>query len=66
MLPSPFGKVGSEVTLDQDYDLAHKGALSMLGSVKRERSDLDRLVGWVRVLAHDECRARLRPTPRCY
>jgi enamine deaminase RidA (YjgF/YER057c/UK114 family) len=48
-LAGPFGKVGAEVTQDQGYELARKVGLSILGDLKREISDLDRVTGWVRV-----------------
>ena len=43
------GKVGAEVTLEQGYAAARLTALSMLGSLKRELGDLDRIAGWLRV-----------------
>jgi enamine deaminase RidA (YjgF/YER057c/UK114 family) len=48
-LAGPFGKVGAEVTFERAYELAKLTALSMLGSVKREIGDLDRVVAWLRV-----------------
>jgi enamine deaminase RidA (YjgF/YER057c/UK114 family) len=45
----PFGKVGAEVTLDQANEVARKVSLSMLGSLRRELDDLDRIASWVRV-----------------
>lgn len=48
-LAGPFGKVGTDVTPDQGYDLARKVGLSILGSLRRELGDLDRIAGWVRV-----------------
>ena len=48
-LAGPFGKVGAEVTQDQGYELARKTGLSILGSLQRALSDLDRVAGWVRV-----------------
>jgi enamine deaminase RidA (YjgF/YER057c/UK114 family) len=49
-LAKPLGKVGAEVTVEQGYELARKTALAMLGSLKRELGDLDRIVAWNRVL----------------
>ncbi len=46
-LAGPFGKVGAQVTLEQGYQAARLTALSMLGSLKRELGDLDRIVAWV-------------------
>jgi enamine deaminase RidA (YjgF/YER057c/UK114 family) len=48
-LAGPFGKVGAEVSLEQAYQAARLAALSMLGSLKRELGDLDRVVAWLRV-----------------
>lgn len=45
----PFGKVGSEVSLEDAKALARKAALAMLGSLKRELGDLDRVSAWCRV-----------------
>lgn len=43
------GKVGAEVTLEQGYAAARMTALAILGSLKRELGDLDRIVAWLRV-----------------
>ncbi len=48
-LAEPFGKVGAEVSLEQGYQAARLTALSILGSLKRELGDLDRVVAWLRV-----------------
>lgn len=48
-LAEPFGKVGAELSLQQGYTAARLTALSMLGSVKRELGDLDRVTAWLRV-----------------
>jgi enamine deaminase RidA (YjgF/YER057c/UK114 family) len=48
-LAGPFGKVGAQVTLDEGYLAARLTALSVLGSLKRELGDLDRITAWVRV-----------------
>jgi enamine deaminase RidA (YjgF/YER057c/UK114 family) len=45
----PFGKVGSEVSLEQAYGAARLTALSILGSLHRSLGDLDRISAWVRV-----------------
>ena len=42
-------KVGLDVTLEQAQHLARLTALSMLGSLKRELGDLDRISAWLRV-----------------
>ena len=43
------GKVGAEVTPEEGYDAARATALSMLGTLKRELGDLDRVTAWLRV-----------------
>ena len=48
-IATPVGKVGGEVTLEQGYEAARLTALSILGSLKRELGDLDRIAAWVRI-----------------
>jgi len=48
-IAGPFGKVGAEVSPDQAYQAARLTALSILGSLKRELGDLDRVTAWLRV-----------------
>ena len=48
-LAGPLGKVGAEVSEEQAYEAARLTALSMLGSLKRELGDLDRITAWLRV-----------------
>ncbi len=48
-IAGPRGKVGAEVSLDQGYAAARQTALAILGSLKRELGDLDRVVAWLRV-----------------
>ncbi|MGW4489915.1 RidA family protein [Amycolatopsis sp. NPDC004368] len=48
-IAGPFGKVGAEVTEAQAYEAARLTALAMLGSLKRELGDLDRVTAWLRV-----------------
>lgn len=45
----PFGKVGIDVTAEEAYNSARLTALSILGSLKRELGDLDRVTAWLRV-----------------
>jgi enamine deaminase RidA (YjgF/YER057c/UK114 family) len=45
----PFGKVGAEVSPEEGYEAARLTALSILGTLKRELGDLDRVTGWLRV-----------------
>ena len=46
----PFGKVGAEISIEQGYEAGRLTALSMLGSLKRELGDLDRIEAWVKAL----------------
>jgi len=48
-IAGPFGKLGSDLTIEQGYQAARLTALSMLGSLQRELGDLDRIIGWRRV-----------------
>ena len=48
-LAPPQGKVGADVTTEQAYEAARLTALSILGTLKRELGDLDRVTGWLRV-----------------
>jgi enamine deaminase RidA (YjgF/YER057c/UK114 family) len=48
-LVGPFGQVGSDVSVEQGYQAARLIALSLLGSLKRELGDLDRVTAWLRI-----------------
>jgi enamine deaminase RidA (YjgF/YER057c/UK114 family) len=48
-LAGPFGKVGTDLTVEEGYEAARRTALSMLGSLERALGDLDRIVAWTRV-----------------
>jgi enamine deaminase RidA (YjgF/YER057c/UK114 family) len=48
-ISGPFGKVGDEVSVAEAYLAARCTALSILGSLKRELGDLDRVTSWLRV-----------------
>src|SRR5215471_13045588 len=52
-LAQPLGRVGEEVSPDEAYQAARLVALSMLGSLKRELGDLDRVTAWLRVHGMD-------------
>ncbi|CAA9462579.1 MAG: Bona fide RidA/YjgF/TdcF/RutC subgroup [uncultured Rubrobacteraceae bacterium] len=43
----PFGKVGEEVSPEEGYEAARGCALSVLGSLRRELGDLDRVSAWL-------------------
>ena len=45
----PLGKVGREVSPEQAHGAARLTALAILGSLKRELGDLDRIAAWTRV-----------------
>src|SRR5881628_3361085 len=48
-LAAPLGKVGLAVSLEQAQQSARLAALAILGSLKRELGDLDRVSAWLRV-----------------
>jgi enamine deaminase RidA (YjgF/YER057c/UK114 family) len=48
-IAGPSGKVGAEVSLKEAYQMARLTALAILGNLKRELGDLDRITGWLRV-----------------
>ena len=45
----PVGKVGADLTAEQGYAAARATALAILGDLKRELGDLDRVTAWLRV-----------------
>jgi enamine deaminase RidA (YjgF/YER057c/UK114 family) len=51
-IAGPFGKVGSavhEISVEQAYQSAKLTALSILGSLKREIGNLDKVTAWLQV-----------------
>ena len=48
-LAQPLGKVGQQVSQEQAYAAARLTGLAILGSLKRELGDLDRIAAWTRV-----------------
>ncbi|MBJ8340995.1 RidA family protein [Antrihabitans sp. YC3-6] len=48
-LAGPFGKVPSQVSVDDACDAARSAALSMIASVARAVGDLDRVTAWLNV-----------------
>ena len=48
-IAGPLGKVGAEVSPEEGYEAARLTALSVLGSLKRELGDLDRVSAWLMV-----------------
>jgi len=59
----PFGAVGGPVSIEQAQLSARKTALSMLGSLKRELGDLDRITGWCRAHGMINCVPGFTQTP---
>lgn len=54
-IADPLGKVGTDLTVEQGYESAQLVALSMLGSLKRELGDLNRVKAWLRVFGMVNC-----------
>ena len=48
-LAQPLGKVGADVSQEQAYRAARLTGLAILGSLKRELGDLDRISAWTRI-----------------
>jgi len=48
-LAGPFGKVGTDVTIEQAYQAARLTGLSILSSLKRELGSLNKVGAWLRV-----------------
>ncbi|HET7036232.1 MAG TPA: RidA family protein [Thermomicrobiaceae bacterium] len=48
-LAGPLGKVGATVSPEEAKELARLTGLAILGSLKRELGDLDRVTAWLRV-----------------
>jgi hypothetical protein len=49
-IAQPLGQVGGEVTLEQGIEAARRTALTIVGTLKRELGELDRIKSWVKVL----------------
>ncbi|MEO8286040.1 MAG: RidA family protein [Chloroflexota bacterium] len=63
-ITGPFGKVGADVTIEQAYASARLTALAMLGNLKRELGDLDRVTAWLRVFGMVNCAPGFNQTTR--
>ena len=48
-IAKPLGKVGRDLSVDEGYRAARLTALAILGNLKRELGDLDRVRAWLRV-----------------
>jgi len=46
---TPLGKLGRDLTVEQGYHAARLTGLSILGSLRRELGDLDRIGAWTRL-----------------
>jgi enamine deaminase RidA (YjgF/YER057c/UK114 family) len=51
------GRVGETLNVEQGHAAARLAALSMLAAFKETLGDLDRIVGWVRVVGYVNCAA---------
>ncbi len=58
------GKVGSDLTLDQGYEAARRVAIGLLGSVKAEIGDLDKLKRVVKLLGMVNCTSDFTDQPK--
>jgi enamine deaminase RidA (YjgF/YER057c/UK114 family) len=61
--PLVQGKVGAEVSPERAYQAARETCLSVLASLKRELSELDRVVGWLKLLGLVNCAPGFSATP---
>ncbi len=62
-IAGPFGKLGAEISVAQGYAAARAVALSMLGSLKRELGDLDRVRAWLHLHGMVNCTADFAQQP---
>jgi len=63
-MAEPLGKVGAELTVEQGYAAARQTGLAILGSLKRELGDLDRITAWLRVFGMVNVAPGFDQTPR--
>ena len=54
-LADPLGKVGNDVSVEQGYEQARRVGLLILGSLKRELGDLNRVSAWLRIFGMVNC-----------
>jgi enamine deaminase RidA (YjgF/YER057c/UK114 family) len=57
------GRVGAEVSVEEAYEAARATGLSMLASLKQALGDLDRVIGWLKVLGFVKCAEGFNVTP---
>ena len=58
------GKVGSNLTLDQGYEAARRVAIGLLGSLKAEIGDLDKVKRVVKLLGMVNCASDFTDQPK--
>ncbi len=58
------GKVGSDSTLDQGYEAARRVAIGLLGSLKAEIGDLDKVKRVVKLLGMVNCTSGFTDQPK--
>lgn len=58
------GKVGSDLTFDQGYEAARRVAVGLLGSVKAEIGDLDKVKRVVKLLGMVNCASDFTDQPK--
>src|ERR1051326_3034056 len=49
-IAGPLGKIDGQVTIEEGYRAARLTGLAILGSLKRELGDLDRVTAWLKIL----------------
>lgn len=54
-IAEPLGKVGIDLSIERGYHAAQLTALSILGSLKRELGDLERIKVWLRLFGMVNC-----------
>jgi enamine deaminase RidA (YjgF/YER057c/UK114 family) len=62
-IAKPLGKVGRDLTVDEGYRAARLTALAILGSLKRELGNLDRVQAWLRVFGMVNSAPRFNQQP---
>lgn len=63
-LAEPLGKVGRDLTVDEAYKQARTVGLSILGSLKRELGDLNRVSHWLRIFGMVNSAPRFNQQPQ--
>ena len=59
-----IGKVGSELTLEQGYEAARRVAVGLLGSLKAEIQDLDKVKRVIKLLGFVNCASDFVDQPK--